>query len=180
MKSKKVAVKTSRIESLANLPTKLPAPSPIKNFYILNGPNLNMLGLREKEIYGSMTLADIQAHTEKLCAAWSKHNNIAIKMTWQQSNHEGEMVDLVQGLHQKKFDFIVINPAAYSHTSVALLDALLTLKIPIAEVHLSNPHARADVFRHTLLTAKAASLIMGGLRENVYFFAIQALIYKYS
>ena len=138
----------------------------MKRYLILNGPNLNMLGTREPEVYGNLTLEDIRKHTEKMLSKYQ------VEMTWFQSNIEGELVDQIQ-IAQKKGEYnaLIINPAAYSHTSVAIYDALKTIQIPVIEVHLTNVHARED-FRQTLLTAKAASKIMCGLGKDAYFMAI--------
>ena len=106
--------------------------------YVLNGPNLNLLGLREPEVYGRETLADVQARCERAAGAAT--------VVFRQTNHEGELIDHVQEAREKA-DAVVINPAGYGHTSVALLDALKTLTIPVVECHLSNPAAR-ERFRH--------------------------------
>jgi 3-dehydroquinate dehydratase-2 len=137
-----------------------------KKFLIINGPNLNMLGVREPEIYGSLSLAEIIKYTEK---------NLANKCecVWYQSNIEGDIVTRIQELVGQDFSALVINPGAYSHTSVAILDALHILKIPVIEVHLSNTHLREE-FRQTKLTAKASTIIMEGLGKNAYLMAIQS------
>lgn len=126
-----------------------------------------MLGLREPEIYGNLTLLEIIKYTEK--------NLIHQKCEciWFQSNIEGEIVSRIQELIHQDFNALVINPGAYSHTSVAILDALHILKIPIVEVHLSNTHRREE-FRQTKLTAKASTIIMEGLGKNAYLMAIQS------
>jgi len=149
-----------------------------KKILIINGPNLNLLGKREENIYGKKTLKDIQKLTEKLCH--EDFGSVA-DLLWFQSNSESKIIDKIHSLvlsKKKSFDFLMINPAGLSHSSVILLDALLALKIPIAEVHLTNPHNR-ESFRGQMLTAKAASLIMGGLGEFVYYFAVKALLSKY-
>jgi len=140
----------------------------MKKFLIINGPNLNMLGLREPEIYGSDTLEDIRVWTD------SKINSLA-QTTWFQSNVEGEIVSRIQMASKEQFDAVVINPGGYAHTSVAIHDALKILKIPVIEVHLSQVYKREE-FRHTLLTAKAASAIMSGLGKQSYYRAIQSLL----
>lgn len=140
----------------------------MKKILIINGPNLNMLGKREPEVYGTDTLEDIQLWTD------SKIKDKA-QTTWFQSNIEGEIVDRIQQAHSEDFDALVINPGAYAHTSVAIHDALKILKIPIIEVHLSQVYRREE-FRHTLLTAKAASVIMSGLGKQSYYIAIQSLV----
>ncbi len=110
------------------------------NLLVLNGPNLNMLGIREPDIYGRTTYADLVAYIEAVCA----REGIAVKCY--QSNHEGALVDAIQDAYQK-MDGIVINPGAYTHTSVAILDALKAVALPAVEVHLSNIYEREE-FRH--------------------------------
>lgn len=140
----------------------------MKKFLIINGPNLNMLGLREPEVYGSETLEEIQLWTD------SKIKSLA-QTIWFQSNLEGEIVSRIQKAQSEGFDALVINPGGYAHTSVAIHDAMKILKIPIIEVHLSQVYKREE-FRHTLLTAKAASAIMSGLGKQSYYRAIQSLL----
>jgi 3-dehydroquinate dehydratase-2 len=144
---------------------------------IINGPNLNLLGKREVHIYGKTTLKDIQKITTDLCK-----KEFALELTWLQLNSEEKILNKLHSLvltKKQPYHYLIINPAGFSHTSVVILDALLALKIPIAEVHLTNPHNR-ESFRGQMLTAKAASLIMGGLGELVYYFAIKALMAKFS
>ncbi len=140
--------------------------TPIKKFIIINGPNLNMLRIREPDIYGRLSLPEIIDYTEKKLG----HK---CELEWFQSNLEGEIVTRIQELVAQDFSALVINPGAYSHTSVAILDALHILKIPIIEVHLSNTHRREE-FRQTKLTAKASTIIMEGLGKNAYFMAIES------
>lgn len=140
----------------------------MKKILIINGPNLNMLGKREPEVYGRDTLDDIRVWTD------AKINSKATA-TWFQSNEEGEIISRIQDAHSEDFDALVINPGGYSHTSVAIHDALKILQIPIIEVHLSQIYKR-ESFRHTLLTAKAASAIMSGLGKQSYYIAIQSLL----
>ncbi len=140
----------------------------MKKILIINGPNLNMLGLREPEVYGSDTLEDIRLWTD------SKIKSL-VETIWFQSNLEGEIVSRIQLAHTEQFDALVINPGGYAHTSVAIHDALKILKIPVIEVHLSQVYKREE-FRHTLLTAKAASAIMSGLGKQSYYRAIQSLL----
>lgn len=134
---------------------------------IVNGPNLNMLGTREPEIYGTGTLADIEA---KCHAAAKKHG---LKVEFVQSNHEGEIVGLIQQKGMKAAG-IIINAGAYTHTSVAILDALSILKCPIVEVHLSNIFRR-ESFRHESYVSKAAMGIICGFGSKGYELAIEAL-----
>lgn len=136
----------------------------MKKFLIINGPNLNMLGTREPEVYGSDSLKDIEDFTSNLLK--SKAHTV-----WYQSNIEGEIVSRIQQCHSEDYDALIINPGGYAHTSVAIHDALKILKIPVIEVHLSQIYRRED-FRHTLLTAKAATAIMGGLGKHSYYIAI--------
>ncbi len=140
----------------------------MKKILIINGPNLNMLGKREPNIYGSESLEDVREYTD------SKVSKL-VRTIWFQSNIEGEIVTRIQQAFEEKYDALVINPGAYAHTSVAIHDALKILKIPIIEVHLSQIYQREE-FRHTLLTAKAASAIMSGLGKQSYYRAIQSLL----
>ncbi len=134
--------------------------------YVLNGPNLNLLGEREPEIYGRETLADIQALCERAADGAT--------VVFRQSNHEGELIDWV---HEARTNgsAVVINPAGYGHTSVALLDALKTLTIPIVECHLSNPAAR-ERFRHRSYVSPVAAGIVSGFGPFSYELAIQAAL----
>jgi 3-dehydroquinate dehydratase-2 len=140
----------------------------MKNILIINGPNLNMLGKREPEVYGSDSLEDIRVWTNEKIKSKAT-------ATWFQSNVEGEIVSRIQAAHSESYDALVINPGGYAHTSVAIHDALKILKIPVIEVHLSQVYKREE-FRHTLLTAKACSAIMSGLGKQSYYIAIQSLI----
>lgn len=133
---------------------------------ILNGPNLNMLGSREPEIYGSQTLADIDA----LCIETAK--SLGFLVECKQSNHEGELVTLIQGAG--KYAGLIINGGAFTHTSVAIMDALLTLKIPVIEVHLSNP-LRREEFRHVSYIGKAARGSICGFGAQSYVLALNAM-----
>ena len=135
--------------------------------YVLNGPTLNLLGTREPEIYGTTTLAQIG----KLCAARAKSHGMST--VFRQSNHEGELVDWIQEARLKGSG-IVLNAAAYTHTSVAIHDALRALGKPIIEVHLSNPHAR-EPFRHRSFVSKVATGVICGLKEQGYLAAIDAM-----
>jgi 3-dehydroquinate dehydratase II len=138
------------------------------NILIINGPNLNLLGKREVSIYGEETLASIIAHTEMNIAKFQS-------LTWFQSNIEGEIVDKIQELvTTDNYDALIINPGAYSHTSVAIHDALKITDRPKVEVHLSQIYQREE-FRHTLLTARACTTIINGLGREVYHTACYAL-----
>lgn len=135
--------------------------------YIINGPNLNMLGIREPEIYGKLTLQDIESKIKLYCAK----NQIDVE--FYQSNHEGEIVDIIQSAYQKA-DGIIINPAAYTHTSVAILDALKAVNIDTVEVHLSDVDEREDFRKLSYVSLFAKKVIKGkgadGYIEAIDFF----------
>ena len=135
--------------------------------YVLNGPMLNLLGTREPEIYGSTTLAQI----EEAVTARAKDHGYGI--VFRQSNHEGELVDWVQEAREKGSG-LIINGAAYTHTSIALLDALRALDKPIIEVHLSNPYRRESYRRHSYVS-EAATGVICGLKETGYLMAVDAI-----
>jgi len=135
---------------------------------VLNGPNLNLLGTREPGVYGALTLDVIM---ERLIA---KARELSVELEWHQSNHEGELVDRI-GASRGRYDGIILNPAAYTHTSVALRDALQGVAVPCVEVHLSNIHAR-EGFRHTSLTAAACLGQITGFGPMSYVLALEALI----
>lgn len=137
-----------------------------KPIYVLNGPNLNLLGSREPHIYGHATLADI----ESACAA--RAGQLGRNIVFRQSNIEGELVDW---LHEAKDKgcAVVLNAGAYTHTSVALHDAIKAIGIPVIETHLSNPATRED-FRHVSLVAKAAKGVIAGFGATSYLLAIEA------
>lgn len=121
---------------------------------VLNGPNLNLLGARQPEIYGRQTLADIEASCRALGAA------LGLDVDFRQSNHEGVLVDWIQEARGGAAA-VVINPAAYTHTSVALLDALSAFEGPVIEVHLSNVHKREEFRRHSYVSLRADAVIAG-------------------
>lgn len=133
---------------------------------ILNGPNLNLLGRRQPEIYGTETLADV----ERLCAETAARHGATVDA--RQSNHEGQLVDWVHEAREHH-DGIVINPGAYSHTSVALLDALAACEaLPVVEVHLSNIHRREE-FRHHSYVSRVADGVIAGCGVQGYAFAVE-------
>lgn len=132
---------------------------------IINGPNLNTLGLREPHIYGYKTLDDIN---KNLLAVFESQ----INLTFFQSNHEGQIIDFIQNLQA---DALVINPGGLSHTSICLRDALAALNIPIIEVHLSNIFAR-ETYRHHSFVSEVSKGIICGLKDKGYEYAIRALI----
>ena len=134
---------------------------------IINGPNLNLLGEREKEKYGNTTLSKI----EKNCRNFGKKNDIQI--TFKQTNIEGKIVDYIQD-SRKKFDGLIINAAGYTHTSVAIRDALMILTIPIVELHITNIYKR-EKFRHKSLLSKAAKSVICGFGTKGYVLALEGL-----
>jgi 3-dehydroquinate dehydratase-2 len=138
-----------------------------KPIFILNGPNLNLLGTREPHIYGSTTLAEV----ETLCR--QRASALGLSISFRQTNHEGQLVDWI---HEAigGADGIIINPAAYTHTSVALLDALKNVKSPIIELHISNPHQREE-FRHRSFVAPVATATIAGLGVAGYPLALEAM-----
>ena len=138
-----------------------------KRVLVLNGPNLNMLGIREPKTYGSQTLADLEA----MCKAEGKKLGLTVEC--HQSNREGELCEWIQQAYGKK-DGIIINPGGYSHTSVAIRDALSAVAIPTIEVHLSNIHAREEFRHHSFVTAVAVGMICG-LGATGYRLALEAL-----
>jgi len=140
----------------------------MKTIAILNGPNLDRLGKREPEIYGHTTLADLEASLRAEFAG-------VAKLDFFQSNHEGALIDKIGALADAKFDGIVINGAALTHTSVALRDALAGAHIPAVEVHISNIYKREE-FRHTSLTAPIALAVISGLGLEGYFAAVRFLL----
>lgn len=135
--------------------------------YVINGPNLNLLGRREPALYGKATLGEI----EELCRLWGRERGVKVRTF--QSNHEGELVDLVHRGGDEA-DGIVLNGAAYSHTSIALRDAVAAVSVPVVEVHLTNTAAREPFRRHSYLTAVAAGLVMG-FGPRSYLLALEAL-----
>jgi len=136
--------------------------------YVLNGPTLNLLGTREPEKYGRATPADV----EKLVRASAKSVGWAVE--FRQSNHEGELVDWIHEAHAKKAVGIVLNPAGYTTTSIAILDAILAVKLPVIEVHITNIHAR-ESFRHDSYVSKAAKAVICGFGIEGYGLAIAGL-----
>ena len=138
-----------------------------KRILILNGPNLNLLGNRENAIYGAASYADLEALCRRTC------QGLGLACDVRQSNHEGELVDWIQSA-RKTADAIVINPAAYSHTSVAIHDALRAVDLPVIEVHLSNIHQRERFRHHSYVSAVAVGVICG-LGVQGYRYALEAL-----
>jgi 3-dehydroquinate dehydratase-2 len=139
-----------------------------KTIYVLNGPNMNMLGTREPEKYGRATLADV----EKLCRVTAKR--FGLDVVFRQSNLEGELVTWIQEAHAKKAVGLVINPAGYTTTSIAILDALLSVNVPAIEIHITNIHQR-EGFRHNSYVSKAARAVVCGFGIDGYALAITGL-----
>jgi 3-dehydroquinate dehydratase-2 len=146
---------------------KKPNKPNILPIHILNGPNLNLLGTREPQVYGYTTLAQIG----KMCAAQAATHGLATLL--RQSNHEGEIVDFLQEARTGA-SAVIINPAGYGHTSVAILDAIQALAVPVIEVHLSNL-ARRETFRHHSYVSRGATGIVMGLGAQGYLRAIDAI-----
>ena len=135
---------------------------------VLNGPNLNLLGQREPEVYGTSTLGEIEAMVREAARAHGA------EIEWLQTNHEGEMVDAVQGL-RGRVDGALINAAALTHSSLALRDALLAVKVPFVELHLSNIFAREPERRHSMIADLALGMVTGFGAQS-YLLALQALM----
>lgn len=137
---------------------------------VLNGPNLNLLGQRQPEVYGSTSLADI----ENLCRNTARA--LGLSLTFEQSNSEGAMIDLIHAA-RGQHDGIILNAGAYTHTSIALMDALSSVELPAIELHLSNIHAREE-FRHTSYIAKVAIGVICGFGAQGYELALRAMAQK--
>ncbi|MCM2441973.1 type II 3-dehydroquinate dehydratase [Agrobacterium vitis] len=138
-----------------------------RTIFVLNGPNLNALGKREPGIYGGKTLADIEAD----CVRFGEQLGIAVDC--RQSNHEGDLVDWLHEAGDKAVG-VALNAGAYTHTSIALHDAMRAITVPVVEVHISNVHAREE-FRHTSMIAPAAKGVICGFGPHSYLLALQAL-----
>lgn len=135
--------------------------------FVLNGPNMNLLGLREPEIYGSETLDDIAGQLE------DRARELDLKIDMRQSNHEGHLVDWLHEAQATGAKAVILNAAAYTHTSVALHDAIKSIRTPVIEVHLSNPHKRED-FRHLSWVGRAARGTIAGFGSLSYLLALEA------
>jgi 3-dehydroquinate dehydratase-2 len=139
----------------------------MKRLMILNGPNLNLLGVREPHIYGTTTLAQVRENCEKHA------ERLGLELSFHQSNHEGELVDWIQSARQTA-DAIIINPAAYSFTSIAIIDAIKAFEGPVVEVHISNIHARDELHRHSKISS-AVTAVIAGLGPYGYIAAMGAV-----
>ena len=135
---------------------------------VLNGPNLNLLGEREPEVYGRVSLAEIEGAVRELA------KGLGVECSWTQTNHEGELVEAIQGL-KGRADGAVINAAAFTHTSLAVRDALLAVRVPFVEVHLSNIFAREPERRHSLLADLAVGVVTG-FGADSYRLGLEALV----
>lgn len=140
----------------------------MKPIHILNGPNLNLLGLRQPEIYGRETLADVAARCRALAS------ELGVEVAFAQSNHEGEIVEMIHAAREAA-SAIVINPAAYTHTSVAILDALNAFEGPVFEVHISNVHKRESFRHHSYVSLRADGVIAGCGTEG-YLLALRRAV----
>ena len=135
---------------------------------VIQGPNLNLLGRRERDVYGSITLEEIHEMLRK------RGRDLGVEVETFQSNHEGEIVEVIQGAREGGYEAIIINPAGYTHTSVAIRDALVAVDMPYIEVHISNIHAR-EPFRRRSLISEAASGVLFGFGYLGYILALQGV-----
>ncbi|PZO91580.1 MAG: type II 3-dehydroquinate dehydratase [Sphingomonas sanxanigenens] len=135
--------------------------------FVLNGPNLNLLGLREPEIYGSDTLDDIAGMVE------DRARELGFEIEFRQSNHEGHLVDWLHEANADKAKAVILNAGAFTHTSIALHDAIKAISVPVIEVHLSNPHKREE-FRHLSYVGRAAKGTIAGFGAFSYLLALDA------
>jgi len=135
--------------------------------YVLNGPNLNLLGTREPDIYGHDTLDDIAGRLE------DRARELGLEIDMRQSNHEGHLVDWLHEAQARDARAVILNAAAFTHTSVALLDAIKAVRTPVIEVHLSNPHTREE-FRHISFVGRAAKGTIAGFGATSYMLALEA------
>jgi 3-dehydroquinate dehydratase II len=141
----------------------------MKKILILNGPNLNRLGKREPHIYGSETLADLQANLEKLAS------QLGCELAFKQSNHEGEIIDLIHKAEDRDYAGLIINPGAFTHYSYAIRDAIASVSFPTIEVHISNVHAR-ESFRHQSVISPVTIGQIVGLGTKGYKLALLSLV----
>jgi 3-dehydroquinate dehydratase II len=149
-----------------------PRPRSRASILVLHGPNLNLLGTREPQLYGSETLAAINRRLSR------RADQAGARLAHFQSNHEGELVSRIQRARGEQVDFIIINPAAFTHTSVAIRDALAAVNLPFLEVHLSNVHARESFRRHSYVSELAVGVICG-LGSQGYDFALEFALQRH-
>ena len=143
----------------------------VKNVLLINGPNINLLGTREPSVYGSTTLADIEARLKR------QAESSGAKFQSFQSNHEGEIVDCIHKAKKDGIEAIIINPAAFTHTSIAIRDAFLAVSIPLVEVHITNIHRREEFRRHSYISDIAVGSIVG-LGTDGYRLAMDYVLTK--
>jgi 3-dehydroquinate dehydratase II len=141
----------------------------MKKILVLHGPNLNLLGLREPKLYGSTSLTQLNAQLKQQ----AEIANVALSTT--QKNSEGELIDAIHQASVDKIDYLILNPAGYTHTSIAMRDALLAVQIPFIEVHISNIHARESFRQHSYFS-DIAQAVISGLGTRGYLLALQAII----
>jgi len=141
----------------------------VAKILVINGPNLNLLGSREPDSYGHRTLQEIMEDLDRFASACGH------ELSHQQDNSEGALVDIIQKAASDEIDFIIINPAGYTHTSIVLRDALLAVQIPFVEVHLSSVHAR-EPFRHKSYFSDIAMGVISGFKGESYMLALQAIV----
>ncbi|MBP3454359.1 MAG: type II 3-dehydroquinate dehydratase [Clostridia bacterium] len=141
----------------------------MKHFLVLNGPNINLTGLREKSVYGAATFDDLMEEIR------AEAENLGVEVRFVQSNHEGDLIDALQKAYFDGLDGVVFNPGGYTHTSVALHDAVASIPLPTIEVHMSNVHAREE-YRHKSITASACRGQIVGFGFYGYIMALRALI----
>ncbi|AHE66345.1 3-dehydroquinate dehydratase, type II [Legionella oakridgensis ATCC 33761 = DSM 21215] len=145
----------------------------MKKILVLHGPNLNLLGLREPSVYGQTSLSQLNEQLQQHA------NQFGLLLNAKQSNSESELIDTIQHAKKEQMDYLIINPAAYTHTSIAMRDALLAVNIPFIEVHISNIHAR-ESFRHHSYFSDIAQGVISGFGPYGYLLALQAIIHEFK
>lgn len=135
--------------------------------FVINGPNLNFLGKREPEIYGKLTLSEIETSISNLA------KELNIEVSFGQTNHEGQIIDWLQECHNNNYDGVILNAGAYTHTSIAIHDAIKSIKVPVIEVHMSNVHAREE-FRHKSFISPVSKGQIVGFGKESYLLALQS------
>lgn len=163
----------TKLQNSGRIPAILSNPLTMKKILVLHGPNLNRLGLREPSVYGSTTLAQLDALLVKQAEA------AGLSLTSQQSNSEAALIDIIHQAAEDKIDYLIFNPAAFTHTSIAIRDALLAVNLPFIEVHISNIYAR-EIFRHHSYFSDIAHGVISGLGVKGYTLALQAIIDEFN